>query len=65
MRHSSSHPAPSGLVYLPKSLLAAIAAEQERVERKLGLSICGRYLGGPDGHPNVCWRSRGHGGVHL
>ena len=65
MNHAPHHPASDGLAYLPKPLLAAITAERQRVERKLGLSICGRYLGGPDEHPNVCWRSRGHSGAHL
>ena len=58
-------PPSNGLAYLDKPLLVAITAERTRVERKLGISICGRYLGGPDEHPDVCWRSRGHDGGHL
>jgi hypothetical protein len=62
---SPRHQPSSGLSYLPVSLLAAIAAERTRAESKLGHSICGRYLGGLDEHPNVCWRFPAHGGSHL
>jgi hypothetical protein len=62
----SRRPPPSnGLAYLAKPLLAAITAERTRVERKTAHSICGRYLGGLDEHPDVCWRSPGHDGAHL
>jgi len=50
---------------VPESVVTAVYAERTRVERDLGHVICGRYLGGPDSHPNVCWQSRGHAGIHL
>lgn len=56
---------PDGLQYLAKPLLAAIAAAQAQVEGELGHPICGRYLGGTDEHPNVCWRAPLHEGSHL
>jgi hypothetical protein len=62
---SRKHQPPDGLAYQPESLLAAVGAECSRVEHELGHAICGRYLGNRDGHPNVCWKSRGHGGSHL
>jgi hypothetical protein len=62
---SGRHQPSNGLAYLATPLLAAIAAKTARVEGDLGHSICGRYLGGPDGDPNVCWRSPGHDGSHL
>ena len=62
---SRSKQAPDGLQYLEKPLLAAIAAEQAAVESRLGHPICGRYLGGDDAHPNVCWKAPFHTGAHL
>jgi hypothetical protein len=56
---------PDGLKYLAEPVIAAIGAERAQVEGELGHLICGRYLGDRDGHPNVCWKSRGHGGTHL
>jgi hypothetical protein len=54
-----------GLKYLDERIIVAIRAEQARVKSDLGHTICGRYLGNRDGHPNVCWQSRGHAGSHL
>ena len=65
MRRPISFPSAAGLRYVPESVVTAVYAERTRVERDLGHVICGRYLGGPDSHPNVCWQSRGHAGIHL
>ena len=59
-------PAPSdGLKYQDERIIAAVRDERARVETEFGHTICGRYLGDRDGHPNVCWRSRAHTGSHL
>jgi len=65
MRPRKSSPSSAGLRYLPELVVAAIYAERARVESDLGHVICGRYLGNRDGHPNLCWQSRGHTGIHL
>jgi hypothetical protein len=65
MRSRTSSPSSAGLRHLPEPVVATIHAERARVESDLGHVICGRYLGNRDGHPNVCWQSRGHAGSHL
>jgi len=62
---SRKHQSPDGLAYLAAPLRAAVDVERSRVEHELGHGICGRYLGTRDGHPNLCWKSRGHRGSHL
>jgi hypothetical protein len=62
----SGRPAPSdGLKYLDEPLIVAVRAERARVESELGRVVCGRYLGGRDGRPNVCWQSPAHAGRHV
>lgn len=53
------------LRYLPEVVVAGVVAERADVEKRLGHTVCGRYLGGPEDRPNVCWKSPGHGDGHL
>jgi len=56
---------PKELRYLSPADKGRIITERADTESRLGHSICGRYLGTSDDHPNVCWKTPGHPGTHL